>query len=304
MHSKRAPGAGIVCVATISLASACAPSLPDDTALVTEPRLIAVRVDPPEASPGDDVTAHALVASPTGPVTDAKLDWAVCDTPKSPAENRSVDPACLTEVGSAVAEGDPVTLTVPSDACALFGPDTPPGDFRPRDADATGGYFLPIRVRLNAAPSIVLQRITCNPAGASLDVANALRQAHVPNRNPTLGPLTAETPAGVSLALDRIPEEAEVLLKAGFDATDEERYAALDPATGTLVVQRETLRFSFYATTGTFDSSHTGPAAEDATSAVTWHPGTVPGPAHLFVVLRDSRGGLDFSATTVMVVRN
>jgi len=299
----------LVCSATAWLANACAPSLPDETGRITDPRLIAVRVDPPEASPGEDVTAHALVASSVGAVVDANLDWAICDVPKSPAENRIVNPACLSEEGTFVSDtaDHSVTLTVPGDACALFGPDTPPGDFRPRDADTTGGYFLPIRVRGGGAPAIVLERISCNPRGASLDVANALREAYVPNRNPTLRSLAATTLQGQSVPLDRIPAGADIRLEAGFDAADEEPYVMFDPATGSVAVRRESLRFSFFTTSGTFESARTGPSGAEApdgtpTSATTWHVGALPGLVHLFVVLRDSRGGVDFSATTVMVV--
>jgi hypothetical protein len=167
---------------------------------------------------------------------------------------------------------------------------------------------LPIRVRGGGAPAIVLERIACNPRGASLDAANALRGVYVPNRNPTLRSITAATLGGQSVPLDRIPAGADIRLEAGFDAADEERYVMLDPATGSVVVRRESLRFSFFSTSGTFESARTGTpgaGAQDGTptSATTWHVDAVPGPAHLFVVLRDSRGGLDFSATTAVIVK-
>ena len=63
-----------------------------------------------------------------------------------------------------------------------------------------------------------------------------------------------------------------------------------------LVPQREALRVSWFASAGVFDHDVTGRDAEDvALSTVNgWQAPTTPGIVHLWLVLRDSRGGVDF----------
>ena len=98
--------------------------------------------------------------------------------------------------------GAQVTLTIPSNACALHGPDTPPTKMgepplRPRDADVTGGYYQPVSVEVPAAAGdaglgFVLERIGCNLPNVSLDVVQAFQKRYQPNINPALAGLTVQ----------------------------------------------------------------------------------------------------------------
>ena len=83
----------------------------------------------------------AVLASPDGPLA-VDPHWAFCTASKPPTEDNAVATPCtlgdqLVDLGT----GSMVTGTLPKDGCILFGPDTPPGGFRPRDADSKGGYY-------------------------------------------------------------------------------------------------------------------------------------------------------------------
>ena len=186
----------------------CRPDLGDPESLLTSTRILAVRGNPPEAAPGGDVSYDALVASPSGTVEDPQLAWAFCAAPKPLTENDAVSAACL---GDAVRPiGEPaaaIDAATPPDACQLFGPDPPPGGFRPRDPDDTGGFYQPVRVRLGALIAFALERVTCDLPNAPVDAAIELKKRYVANHNPKLVPLVA-TVDGAPVALDHVPAGA------------------------------------------------------------------------------------------------
>jgi hypothetical protein len=95
-----------------------------------------------------------------------------------------------------------------------------------------------------------------------------------------------------------------VILEAAWTADSAEPYVKFDPASQTLVGERESLRVSWFSSDGTFDDTTTGRSSGDTatTSDDGWTAPTQPGPVHIWVVLRDSRGGLDFEAIDVQVV--
>src|SRR5271157_451300 len=117
----------------------CKPTVGQAPSLITDYALLAVRGEPPEAKPGDNVVYSFLLASPTGTVTDATEGWDVCETPKPPAENNSVASACNPPAPGATT-GQTFTAPVLTNACTLFGPIAPPvaagqPAIRPRDPD-------------------------------------------------------------------------------------------------------------------------------------------------------------------------
>ncbi len=67
--------------------------------------------------------------------------------------------------------------------------------------------------------------------------------------------------------------------------------------TASLSPQREAMRVSWFATAGAFEHDVTGRAADDPalTADNDWVAPTTAGPVHLWLVLRDSRGGVDFA---------
>ncbi|HSO41021.1 MAG TPA: hypothetical protein VLT33_51200, partial [Labilithrix sp.] len=156
-------------VVAVLVAASCKPDFGERESLVDRPQVLAVSIDPPEAKPGEPVTATLLVASPSGPVENAAASWAFCATPKLLTENGSVSAACL--AAGVVPIGDApggVSAVLPETGCFDFGPETQSADVRPRDADVTGGYFLPLRARVAAAGSpepltaFGFARLTCN----------------------------------------------------------------------------------------------------------------------------------------------
>jgi hypothetical protein len=287
------------------VAIACAPTLTSTDSLVTAPRVLAVRAEPAEAKPGATVTFDALIAAPRGAVAGTPA-WSFCVAPKpltddNTVSNVCVGPSALRRVGNGVT----VTASTPSNGCSLFGPDIPPGGLRPRDPDDTGGFYQPLRVDLGAsAPAFALMRISCDLPNASARVAAAFAQAYAPNRNPQLLPLTASI-AGSAVALDAIPIGSRVDLRAGWSASSAETYAYYDASSDAVGTKRESLTLAWYSTAGSLDKEATGRAEDDlATSSDnTWTAPSSAGVSQLWVVLRDSRGGVDFASYQLSAVR-
>jgi hypothetical protein len=293
-----------VCLALLLSFPGCRPDLGDPASLITGPRILAVRADPPESTAGETVSYRALVATPKGTMSDPPLDWAFCTSPKPLTENGIVSTACL--AGGVELIGGPsavVSAATPLATCSLFGPDTPPGSFRPRDPDTTGGFYQPVRIALGALTAFQLERITCDLPDAPIAVATELAKRYEPNHNPTLEPLVLLVD-GKAVGVDQVPAGTEVVLRTGFAASDAETYLMFDPDTLTLVERREALSVSWFVTAGSVADDVTGRAEDDpaTTTETTWLSPSEPGVAHVWLVLRDSRGGSDF-ATYELEVR-
>ncbi len=286
---------------------ACRPNVGDRDSLLTRMEVLAVRGEPPEAKPGDTVHFSLLVASKDGVVAAPIASWAYCATPKLLTENGATSVACLADGVRAVANGpSAVDAVLPADTCALFGPEITSADLRPRDPDVTGGYYQPIRVTLagqagETPVAFGFERAACKLANASADAATDYAKRYVPNKNPELAPLVALRSEGDAVALDAIPAGAKVVLRASWPASSAEPFVVFDLASRAVVDRRESLRVSWYATDGSFDNDRTGRSEDEA--AMTpftdngWIAPSAPGvTSHLFVVLRDSRGGVAFAS--------
>ncbi len=288
-------------LASLACASAmCAPTLGPDDALITSTRVLAVRSDPPEATPGTKVTFTALVASPSGAVAAAPIAWSFCSAPKPLTDDNVVSNACL-DSSSLVAAGGGITVTAatPSNGCSSFGPDAPAGSFRPQDPDITGGYYQPLRVELAGAPTAFeLARIRCDLANAGATAAAQFAAAYINNANPHLLPLTANGRAIASIAAG-----ARVTLAASWPAEDAETYAYFDLASQAVTTKREAMQVAWYSSGGSLDTESTGRAEDDLATASEdgWTAPATTGVAHLWIVLRDSRGGVDFAEYDVVV---
>lgn len=279
-------------LALLLLVCGCENALDQRLDLVDAPRVLAVVSDPAEAKPGAMVTLSALVASPTGPVTAAPA-WALCTAPKAPTEDNAVATGCIgTDQLVPLGTAPTATATIPTDACQLFGPDVPPGGYRPRDPDPTGGYYQPVRADAgDAGLAFGFARITCNLPSAPGDVAHEYQMSYVANANPVLHPLVVgDVTAG-----------SDVTITASWD--DPETYLYYDPRNQTLVTRREAMRVSWFATGGSLPVDATAVGEDDPATSVstTWHAPAAAGPAWLWVVLRDSRGGLATLTASVTV---
>ena len=300
------PAAAAVAVTGLALGG-CRPDLGDPASLVTEPRILAVRSEPAEVAPDQPVAYRALIADPLGDGA-PDIAWAFCTDPAPLSSNNVVNDGCITDAAALPGSGLDVQAKIPLGACSVFGP-TPPAPLpgqpprRPHDADITGGYYQPVRALATLAgaalsPGIGLTRITCDLANAPFDVVVAFRARYRSNTNPTL--------AGV-VALDRpdlarLPARTEVALRASWTADSAELFPVFDPESRTLVDHREAMRVSWFASGGTLASERTG-RGEAETESFADNVWRTPdgGQAYLWVVLRDSRGGVAFAGYKITI---
>jgi hypothetical protein len=306
----------------VVLAPACKPDLGAPPSLIEGPRILAVRGVPAEAPEGSDVTYDMLAVDVTGRIASPAVTWAVCGERKPPAETNAVSAACLDLTKVPDQAGPAPTFTAPmlSDACKKFGPqpdvDENKVPVRPHDPDVTGGFYQPVRAGLDlggfTAIAFAMERIKCRLANAPSDVA-AMVNASPPNKNPALARLTLD-PDGTPVDLVEAgqPPAAPVTvspsspfaLELAWTADTPETFPVWNAATEMLEMHREALSVSWYVTGGTFDHDRTGRDEDEADQPTrnVWLAPATPGIVHLWVVLRDSRGGVDFAEGAVEVV--
>lgn len=285
----------------LALVLACRPDFGQPPSLVTGPRILAVRSNPAEVMPGGTMRFDALAVSPAGTESAPPIRWDFCAAPKPLTENNVVGPDCLGQAVRPIGQGPAIDGAIPADACLLFGPETPPPvpgqpPFRARDPDVTGGYYQPLRLILAGERAIGLPRVTCNLVQASADVARDYRQRYKANLNPAIAAVDA--PATLAPG-------SKAVLRVSWPADAAETYAVYDVASQTVVDAREALRVSWFATAGSFQSESTGRAADEAGTDTTneWTAPATPSDVQLWVVLRDSRGGVDFKELRIAVGR-
>jgi len=292
-------GLGVTCAT-----ATCIPPLGPGDSLIASTRILAVRADPAEADPGSSVTFTSFVASPEGTVTEAHVVWNFCTAAKPLTENGIVASACLGSSSLVAAgEGPSTTAVTPSDGCSVFGPDSVSAGLLAPAPDATGGYYQPLRADLAGADTTFeLARIHCNLADADLAAASAFAAAYTLNLNPQLLALTA-TLDGAPVQLTAIPTGARIILEASWPAASAETFAYFDPVSQTVTTQRESMQVAWYSSGGTLDTESTGRASNDPATTTDngWDAPADPGVVHLWIVLRDSRGGVDFATYDLMV---
>ena len=270
----------------------CDHALDQRLAIVDSPRVLAIVSSPPEVKPGAPVALAALLASPEGPLTTAPT-WSLCTAPKPPTEDNAVSDPCVDDP-AALLPVDPTAATIPANACMQFGPDVPPGGFRPRDPDATGGFYQPVRADVAGADlAFGFTRITCNLAAAPPDVAQQYKTMYVANQNPMLA---VDAPSDVIAG-------SAVAITASWPASAAETYLYYDLASQTLVTRREAMRVSWFATGGELpvDATAVGETEPAPSASTTWRAPDAAGTVYLWFVLRDSRGGIATQSAMVVV---
>jgi hypothetical protein len=313
------PTAVVVAAATVAVVTACKPDLNETVSVVASPRVLAVKTEPAEAPPKSSVHLTALYVDSSGPVPSPPIDWAWCDARKPLKELGPVNAVCVETNGDPfvpLGSGGQVAGTVPEDSCRQFGPDTPPAQDggvvgRPVDPDPTGGYYQPARLAVSASSGDVLAisetRLSCGLSGSTPEQSAAFGAGYHPNLNPAVDSLSAgdgppfaaddtgaTNPARAGVQLTLHASWASCPADATASCTGAESYLVLDLSTHQLVVQREGMRLSWFVTGGTFGLDRTGRDSNDTTpwSENTWTVPTQPGVVHLWVVLRDDRGGV------------
>lgn len=316
-----------------ALALACEPSVDHTTSIVSGPRLLAVQASPAEAAAGASFTLTALYVDANGASDPSAIDWAACRTPKGLGQPDPVDPSCFVDASSALVPlggGGTVQGVMPADACQLFGPDSPPPQAgqpsaRPVDPDATGGFYLPVRIRTGAGDwAAARERIACTPSGVTQSVLAAYTAGYQPNANPVVAALSVVGADGSLTAVpqDGTPGAAPLSVAAGTRLTlraewpdcpgdptapggcgGAESFLLIDPTSHQITTARESIVASFYATGGAFDADRVGRAADDAATSVDdgWTPPGAAGDVHLWVVLRDDRGGVGWASFTLRI---
>ncbi len=278
---------------------ACNPTFSDRPSLITGPRVLAVQGSPAEARPGDTVAYQVLVAA-----ADANTaQWNYCNTPKPLDENNVVAAGCLDPGGPELpplGSGPGVSAALPINACQLFGPDPPPPmqgkpPLRPRDPDVSGGYYQPVRIAVGGVTGFGLERISCNLASAGTDLAVDFARRYTANQNPTLLDVTPPDP---------IHAGQKVTLTASWTPDSVETYPVYDLTAQALVDHREAMRVSWFATGGSFEHDRTGRDEGEMETSTDddWTAPKDAGTVTLWVVLRDSRGGVAWRELTVAVV--
>lgn len=293
---RAAPTLAVVAVLAClaGVAPGCKPDLDDRPSRVTAPRVLAIAAEPAEAKPGTRVNYTVLWGAPDGAAS-PPLGWAFCRTPKLLSEDAAVSPECARGAGVLPFPGDGpvVSAETPADACALFGPDVPAGEYRPRDPDPTGGFYQPVLVAAGAERAFGFHRIRCNLAGAGADVVADFAARYRANENPRLLDVIA-LDGDRPVAWDALPVGVELTLRATWDPSAQESFAWYDPAVERVVDRRESLRVSWFASSGELELDRTGRGEDEAiaSSEDRFRAPAVGG--RVWVVLRDSRGGVSF----------
>jgi hypothetical protein len=294
-------------LATVTAGMACTGGIDRSIGLVSEPRILAVRAQPPESSPGMPVSYSALAVTSAGSVAAADVAWSTCAAPAPLTEDSPASRDCIAAAAMPIAVGSIVSLRTPATACRVFGPQGPPAltgqpPSGPVAPDATGGYFQPIKLSWQGRVTIAFERLTCSPIGISLDLAQAYRAARTPNQNPRLAPVVVDLDGSVVDAV-AIPAGATVHVSAGWGDDSVERYAMIDIDRGELVWRAEHLWVAWFAS-----GAAPAPEVSDAHEAAAtvdchWRAPDIPGTYALWTVLHDDRGGVDFVETVLGVVR-
>jgi hypothetical protein len=312
-----------ICVASFVVGSvACKPSVGQPPYLVTDTTLLAVYGSPSEVKPNASVTYSFLLGSPAGTVTDASAFWDVCETPKPPSESNAVASACAQPPDAgATSAGQTFTAAMPSKACQLFGPIAPtpaPGQpaVRPRDPDSTGGYYLPVQLWLPNLPSgpaegFGFERISCNLANAPASAITDFNGRYQPNAAPGIDHTEVVDASGTrpfesgdgTVKTVNVGAGASVQIEAALVPGSAETFAYYDATTETVVDQQESLHLSWFVTGGTFEHDRTGIAAGDLSTSTSnrWTAPLQPGTIYLWLVLRDSRGGVATKSYAIAV---
>jgi hypothetical protein len=261
-------------------ASACEPDGEAPRTLVTGPRVLAIKAQPPQVPPGASTTVTILVAGTQGQA--ATVAWSRCLL--APLPGQASNPDCVTNAQASyiepIGEGTTITTMMPADitADALGQP------------DASGGVYLTLvaRVTVGAESLAAVYRLRLSTGSDD-------------NQNPTLTGVTASDGSATESLDEATPRPVrqgdKLTLNAVLAPGSEDTYIA--PMVGDLGGQvRETERTSWFSSAGEFDDDRTEIGQRTVLSLDQFlpAPGTI---IDLYAVAHEERGGVDFVHRTL-----
>jgi hypothetical protein len=205
---------------------------------------------------------------------------------------------------------------------------------RPVDPDITGGFYQPVVGVLGRENTLGAVRISCDPANVNRDEALEFRQRYRPNQAPAIGDVSFSQDGSAPRTLTEdaslvLGSLAPVALEVDWEAcatestcgdglctafednatcpddcgatrrgcTGAEPYVWYNRQTQRVESRREGISVAWYTSNGRFDEEQTGRDEGEAQSgratSNTWRPASA-GPATVWLVIRDTRGGLSW----------
>jgi hypothetical protein len=280
----------------------------DPASYLTGLRVLGVKAEPPEVAPGETATLTPIIfgIAPT-------VKWSLCTRP--PLPGAAVATECFdSDLGDAsvpLGEGPTMQVTMP--------------DLRPEQLglpDYTGGVYLPVILRVSDGAATVTSVYRLRYASKTLPRIYANHNPHIEDVL-----IAFEKDAGTRPLGDlEIHAGDRVSLRAQLPASDHEQYPQIEGALEipdggvsldggvqffdgglrvdgiTLKYVNETLKVSWFADIGRLDPDITGAAGKlDTTLYLDKHLRPPPTDIDLYVVVRDDRGGLDFTRRTLLL---
>ncbi len=205
------------------------------------------------------------------------------------------------------------------------------GAGRPVDPDITGGFYQPFAAHWGQTQSLGAVRIDCDLADVNRDDALDYRRRYRRNQSPRIASVTRRDGTEQELAADDQPLSiragSKLALRASWDAcstestcgdglctafedqttcaedctgqprgcSGSEPYVWYNHETERIEPRREGITVAWYASRGRFRDEQTGIEEEQAEGASStdnvYEVGSEPGPATIWLVIRDTRGG-------------
>ncbi len=285
--TRRAP---LLLVAVVAAVAGCDELEETPRWLLTEPRVLAVRAEPPVLHPGASATLEALVVAGDGSVADLDVAWRACDP-----WQLFVDPAgtCAPDRALALPDG----VLDPFDVLARFPPPPgaplpdglpiPPDDDEPREDDGDECVELPSLDLPVVAEVVVDGRRLYGIKRVPVTEVDAQRT------NPAIGTvLLGDAPPGGPYAPD-----------AAYTLAAEPAPGSLDVECDDGYLETENLRIHLYATGGELDDSNIDIRYDrdgNETAELTEWTSPASGTTTLWLVAIDRDGGVDWQSFSLL----
>lgn len=249
----------------------CADPAPPRQELVRSLRILAIRAEPPAARPGDTLTLTALVANPAQ--RPLRWRWYACKSP-----NQANSGCASRDDAIALGQTPEVRYTIPK-------------DFLPSNAslvDQFRGIYLPITlvVETEQKREEALKRVVVSSLPTNQNpTLTSLEQVAQDNPSPQTEPWSFRP----GVAYQWRPRFASDAIQDMF---------TLSP-NGSIQVVKETLFVAWYITAGALRRSRQTQGEKAEQIWVAPAADQAPAQIHLYVVLRDGRGGVHWLTRTL-----